>query len=67
MSHLEVGEPVVEVLEVDAGPAAGPPPAEAVLVPLRAVNLVRVDTDLVTHKLRQLLLTRRKTLKHLRN
>ena len=47
MYYLEVGEPVVEVLEVDAGPPPRPRPRQPVLEVPRAVHLVRVQPDLV--------------------
>ena len=46
-TYLEIGEAVVEVLEVDAGPPSGPRPRQPVLEVPRAVHLVRVQPDLV--------------------
>ena len=51
---LQVGEPVVKILQVNAGPAPGSPHADPVLLPLGAVHLVRVQPDLVGQKFRQL-------------
>ena len=46
-TYLEIGEAVVEVLEVDAGPPSRPRPRQPVLEVPRAVHLIRVQPDLV--------------------
>ena len=51
---LEVGEPVVQIFQVNPGPPSGAPYVDPVLRPLGAVHLVGVQADLVGNKLREL-------------
>ena len=50
---LEVGEPVVQIFQVNPGPPSGAPYVDPVLRPLGAVHLVSVNTDLVSEELGQ--------------